>query len=155
MYVWYIHTYLLLYYIWNCRPEIVSFFALATFAFSFSLSEKVHKSMLWKRQWLRAMPFPMQTNRGYLYVCVSVRVWHNEVSALVQKLSTWKLHVLQISKKAQAKAHTRTHTHAVLCCVCLWQQLSQLLPFICAYQRVKCAIQMQMRSVIKNVQMPA
>lgn len=152
MYVWYIHTYLL-YYIWNCRPEIVSF--LHWLSVFLSACPKMHKSMLWKRQWLRAMPFPMQTNRGYLCVCVSVRVWHNEVSALVQKLSTWKLHVLQISKKAQAKAHTRTRTHAVLCCVCLWLQLSQLLPFICAYQRVKCAIQMQMRSVIKNVQMPA
>lgn len=152
MYVWYIHTYIL-YYIWNCRPEIVSF--LQWLSLFLSACPKMHKSMLWKRQWLRAMPFPMQTYREYLCVCVSVRVWHNEVSALVQKLSTWKLHVLQISKKAQAKAHTHAHTHGALCCVCLWLQLSQLLPFICAYQRVKCAIQMQMRSVIKNVQMPA
>lgn len=152
MYVWYIHTYLLIYYIWNCRPEIVSFFAV-TFAFSFNLSENAQKYAMEKAMATGNAISNANKPRVSLYVWVCVCgitrsvLWYK--SCQLENCTFCK------SVKRHKQKHTHAHTHGALRCVCLWLQLSQLLPFICAYQRVKCAIQMQMRSVIKNVQMPA
>lgn len=144
MCVWYIHTYLL-YYIWNCRPEIVSFLHWLTFAFSFSLSENAQKYALEKAMATGNAISNANKPRVSLCVCVSVRVWHNEVSALVQKLSTWKLHVLQISKKAQAKAHTHTRTHTHMLCV----SLAAAQPTVALYLRLSAC---KMRNSNANAQ---
>lgn len=84
MYDIYIHTY---YIIYGIVDQKLSFFAL-TFAFSFSLSENAQKYAMEKAMATGNAISNANKPRVSLCVCVSVRVWHNEVSALVQKLST-------------------------------------------------------------------